>query len=222
MLLSLWNWVVGSCFQICCWVHINIYTDATVLLHLLLCRSSFWGSPQQTTLETGCYENLPLEGLKAEGFSPWRIQIAYSVPQSLTVGLWWKFSTRETWSFEKHMSLWQIITSAQGLWGKWKCKLHILFFPVCSLFVCSELYFISNAMHAHTDNWHFKSITLDKATWTNESKRQDDLLGEWGWRNILIYFFFQSCLKWIWKIHTPPLRQSMGAVSTIAWWPEIR
>lgn len=90
-----------------------------------------------------------------------------------------------------------------------------------AVFVCGELYFISNAMHAHTDNWHFKGITLDKATWTNERKRQNDL-SEGGAAEIFWLTFFPCCSKWIVKTYTAPLLLAVWAVCRIAWWPEIR
>lgn len=62
-----------------------------------------------------------------------------------------------------------------------------LYIYVC---VCLQLYFMSNAMHAHTDNWHFKGITLDKATWTNERKRHNDLSEGGGLTKIFWFTFF--------------------------------
>lgn len=118
-------------------------------------------------------------------------------------------STRKTTSFEKHLSLWQII-SAGGLQGGKEVQAPYFIFSVTAASVCAELYFIRNAMHAHTDNWHFKGITLDRATRTNESKRQNDLSG--GRRNILIYIFL-VCAVW---------NESPGRRPGVSRWPGLR
>lgn len=136
------------------------------------------------------------------------LQVVWRQPGLLGSACTFAPPPHETTWFEKHLSLWQTI-SARGRQGGREVQApgfllpvrrggRLLFLPVLSRTS-------SVTPCTLTDNWHFKGITLDRATRTNERKRQNDLSE--GWRNISIYLFFPVCAVW---------------VPRMASWPELR